>query len=182
MTDVRIVNVVTLQPLVTMDILLKPMGTLDETQELATSLLIALGTDRLAEPDDDLPDLLGPDGVVDRRGWWGDLDAELLHNGWPIGSRLWELMRAKITPIEARIGSTLGRAEMYTREALQPFIDQAVCTAVDVYAERTDQETIQVSFTMYRGPLPAIALQFQNLWDEIRTIAWEDPYITQEYS
>jgi hypothetical protein len=65
---------------------------------------------------------------------------------------------------------------MYTREALQPFIDQGVCTDVDVIAERTDQETIRVTFTMYRGPLPAISLQFQNLWDEIRTIAWQDPY------
>src|SRR5580765_3365593 len=171
MADIRIINVVTLAPLVSMDILLKPMGTLDETQELATSLLIAIGTDRIAEPEDDLPDLIGPDGVVDRRGWWGDLDAELLYNGWPIGSRLWEVMRAKIAPIEARIGSTLGRAEMYTREALQPFIDQGVCTRVDVDAERTDMETIRVTFTMYRGPLPAIALQFQNLWDEIRTVA-----------
>lgn len=176
MTDIRIINIVTLQPLVSMDILLQPIGTLDETQELATSVLIAIGTDRLAEPDDDLPDLIGRDGVVDRRGWWGDLDADSLHNGWPIGSRLWELMRAKITPIEARIGSTLGRAEMYTREALQPFIDQGVCTRVDVSAARTGLETIQVNFTMYRGPLPAIALQFQNLWDEISQIAWQDPY------
>jgi phage gp46-like protein len=176
MADIRIINIVTLQPLVTMDILLKPMGTLDETQELATSLLIALGTDGLADIDDDLPDLLGPDGVSDRRGWWGDLDAELLYDGWPIGSRLWELMRAKITPIEARIGSTLGRAEIYTREALQPFIDHGVCTRIDVRAERTDRDTIQVGFTMYRGPLPAIALQFQNLWDEIRQVSWQDPY------
>jgi phage gp46-like protein len=176
MSDIRIIDIVTLQPLVTMDILLTPLGTLDETQELATSLLIAIGTDRLAEPEDDLPDLVGLDGVTDRRGWWGDVDADLLHHGWPIGSRLWELMRAKITPIEARIGSTLGRAEMYTREALQPFIDQGVCTRVDVVAARTGLETIQVTFTMYRGPLPAIALQFQNLWDEIRQIAWQDPY------
>ena len=54
------------------------------------------GTDRLASRDDILPD---PDST-DRAGWWGDMDAEELFNGWPIGTKLWLLKRAKIVGAE----------------------------------------------------------------------------------
>ena len=66
-------------------------GTLDATQELATAIIVALGTDRLAEPGDQFPD---PDSS-DRRGWWGDYQAEAIWDGWPIGCRLWLLTARK---------------------------------------------------------------------------------------
>lgn len=176
MTDARILNLSDLRG-PKLDLLLKPIGTLDETQELATAIYVALGTDRLAEPDDELPDLVGPDGVADRRGWWGDVDGNELWN-WPapIGCRTWELSRSAIVPNEARIGSTLARAEMYVREAMQPFLDQRVCSRFDVTATRIGRETIRVDLIIYRGPMPAIALQYQVLWNEIIETAFVDPY------
>lgn len=146
-----------------MDFLLTPAGGLDTTQELASAVTVALGTDRLADPSDELPELDGQD----RRGWWGDLDADQIHDGWPIGTRLWLLARSAITGPEARRGSTIARAEHYAREALQPLIDRQIATRVLVRAERTQTGRIDLSATLYRGPLPAVELRFADLWTEI---------------
>jgi phage gp46-like protein len=163
MTDVRIININTPWA-VELDWLLTPIGRLDESDELATMAKVALGTDGLADVDDILPDI----DSSDRRGWWGDLDAELIWGGWKIGSRLWLLARSKITPQEAEQGSTLARAEWYTREALVPFINKRICQHVTVAAWRTERERIEVRTTIYRGPQPAIALEYQALWAGIR--------------
>lgn len=63
----------------------------------ATALLIAMGTDRRAEPDDTLPgEVPGlpaqTTGLMARRGWVGDI---LLPQGQRLGSRIWLLERAK---------------------------------------------------------------------------------------
>jgi phage gp46-like protein len=92
---------------VTVDWSLLPDGTLDDRQALATAVIVALGTDALASEDDILPD---PDST-DRAGWWGDMDADVIWNGWPIGSKLWLLRRSKITPAAAHEGSMLARVE-----------------------------------------------------------------------
>lgn len=147
----------------TMDFLMKDYGALDESEQLATAIRVALGTDRLADMQEVLPD---PDSS-DRKGWWGDLDAEAIWGGWPIGTRAWLLSRAKILDIPSAEGSTLLRAEQYTREALQPFIDRRIATYVTVQARRTDLERIEVEVVMYRGPEDEINLRYQYLWDEI---------------
>lgn len=84
---------------------------LDETP--VTPMLISLGTDRRAEPDDELPDgvdaLNAATSFVTRRGWAGDaLDAL----GRRIGSRLWLLNRAKQTETTRRF------CEIWAAEAL----------------------------------------------------------------
>lgn len=71
---------------------------LDETP--ATPMLVSVGSDRRARPDDELPagigDLNQPSSFVERRGWCGDaVDAE----GRLIGSRLWLADRAKETEL-----------------------------------------------------------------------------------
>ena len=104
------------------DWLLRSDGTLDDTQALATAIIVALGTDRLASPDDILPD---PDST-DRAGWWGDMDAEELFGGWPIGTKLWLLKRAKIVGPEDPEGATVTRVEQYIIEAIS-----AVCRNED---------------------------------------------------
>jgi phage gp46-like protein len=161
-SDIRIVNVTDLGG-IWADWLLTPMGTLDETEELVNIVKLALLTHGLAELDDVLPD---PDSS-DRKGWWGDLDAQTVWNGWPIGSKLWLLSRAKITPAQAQEGSTLVRAEQYCRMALQPMIDLKLCSHIDVVATRGSIERINVLVTVYRGPLQQIELQFQYLWSEV---------------
>src|SRR5215472_15553230 len=105
MPDVRLVqqSIFPYQTDVSVDWLLRADGTLDDSQALATAVIVALGTDRLADVTDVLPD---PDST-DRRGWWGDLDAQEVWDGWPIGSRLWLLKRDKITDAGAARGSEL---------------------------------------------------------------------------
>lgn len=163
MSDIRIINVTNLTGIWD-DWFLKPNNTLDESEELANIVKVALLTFGLAGADDILPD---PDST-DRCGWWGDLDAETLWDGWPIGAKIWLLSRAKITPAEASEGATLARAEQYCRVALQPMIDKRICSRIDVVATRASIERINVSVKVYRGPNLQIELRFQNLWFGIR--------------
>ncbi|MEW9272991.1 phage GP46 family protein [Gluconobacter oxydans] len=63
----------------------------------ASSLLIAIGTDRRAEPDDITPDMQTAPagamaGIFSRRGWVGDI---LLPAGQRLGSRVWLYERGK---------------------------------------------------------------------------------------
>jgi phage gp46-like protein len=165
MGDLRLYDIVN-NFAVTFDLLQKPDGLVDETQALATAVIVALGTDRRALDDDILPDAqLTNDS--DRRGWWADEGAERIWNAWPIGCRLWLLQRHKITGFEARQGSSLARVEAYIREALTPFIEHRIATRIDVGVTRRDIQTIVAKVIIYRGPLPTIALQYQMLWKEI---------------
>src|SRR6516165_2485092 len=143
MPDVRLVQQTDLlgfpvRTEVSVDWYLQDDGTLDDTQALATAVIVALGTDRLAAASDILPD---PDSS-DRQGWWGDLDAEEIWGGWPIGCRLWLLRRDKITETGARQGSTVTRVEQYIREAIQPFIELKAATDMFVSAQRVGLERI----------------------------------------
>lgn len=158
MADIRTTQTVSITEALTTDWLLAADGTLASGDDLATAFRIALLTDRRALADDELPD----DGD-DRRGWWADLDAETIWNGWPIGSRLWLLARTKI------VSDTVARAETYCREALQPFIDRRIVSRVDVALKRIDQDTIGGTITAYRGPSRAVDLRFETLWNEIRS-------------
>jgi phage gp46-like protein len=163
MSDIRVINVTNLAG-IWADWLLNPDGSLDETQELVNIVKVALLTWSLADDDDLLPD---PDST-DRCGWWGDLDAETIWDGWPIGAKIWLLSRSKITPAEAQQGSTLMLAEQYCRVALQPMIDKNLCSHIDVEVTKGSIERINVAIKVYRGPQLQIDLRFQNLWDEIR--------------
>jgi phage gp46-like protein len=145
------------------DWLLLDDGTLDDTQALATAVIVALGTDRLASPDDILPD---PDSS-DRAGWWGDMDAEELFNGWPIGTKLWLLKRAKIVGAEDPEGATLTRVEQYISEAIEPFVELRIATSFDVEAWRVDKQQVNAAVIIYRGPKRPVDLRFQILWDDI---------------
>jgi len=147
-------------------------GNLDEREEICNYVKVALMTDRLAAIDEILPD---PDSN-DRRGWWGDLDAKAIWNGWQIGCRNWLLSRAKINEINSFEGDTVIRAETYTREALQPLIDMHLCSAVDVNAWRADKDEIDVSVVIYRGNMPDIELIFQDLWNQLKVVEIFSPY------
>lgn len=164
MADIRIVNV-TDGEAVTLDWLMLPTGQLDTSQELVTAAIVALGTDRRALDDDLLP---GLDENEDRRGWWGDTDAQDIWGGWPIGTRLWLLSREKITGPEAEQGSTVARVEDYVLEALLPFVGLGLATAVDCVATRNGTERISAEATIYRGNLPAIQLRFADHWSGIQ--------------
>lgn len=162
MTDVRIKHYYSVGGGPTMDWFITDAGTLDDREELATAGRVALGTDALAGELDTLPD---PDST-DRRGWWGDQDADTIWNGWPIGCKNWLLTRAKISDTVSFEGSTLSRAKNYTIEALQPFLTQGIASQMSAQATLTDQQTIQVDAKVYRGPISEINLRYQVLWEE----------------
>lgn len=134
-------------------------GTLDERQALATAVIVALGTDALAERDDILPD---PDSS-DRAGWWGDLDPDIW-DSWPIGSRLWLLRREAIHDPGYQRGATVTRIDRYIREALQPFVDRRIASTFDVDVQRVGVERIEAKVVIYRGPTLAVELRYEVLW------------------
>jgi phage gp46-like protein len=131
--------------------------------ELADAVVVALGTDRLAEASDDLPD----PNDDNRRGWWGDVDAALLFGGWPLGCRLWLLAREKITDAAARRGSTIGRIETYLRESMQPFIAAGIASRMQIDVVRSGIDQIDTMVQLYRGPALLVDLRYGALWDKI---------------
>jgi phage gp46-like protein len=164
MGDIRLVqNTAFPQYAVTVDWSLLGDGTLDTDQQLATAVIVALGTDALASRDDLLPD---PDST-DRAGWWGDLDADAIWDGWPIGCKLWLLKRSKIEGPGSLYGPTVVRVEDYIRTAIQPFIDRRIASAMTVDVARTGRERIEALVRIYRGPRLAVELRFEILWTEI---------------
>lgn len=131
--------------------------------ELADAVVVALGSDRLADAADELPD----PNDDNRRGWWGDLDAALLFGGWPLGCRLWLLSREKITDAAARRGATIGRIESYIGESMQPFIDARIASRMQIEAVRVGLDRIDARVTLYRGPIAVVDLLYASLWDKI---------------
>lgn len=95
-------------------------GRLSAGADLETAILLALFTDRLAAPD-----FVPPDGTGNRRGWWGDS-----LSGKPIGSRLWQLERRKIT----NRGALEAEAKGMCDEALAPLVAQGIATSITVTA------------------------------------------------
>jgi phage gp46-like protein len=167
MPDVRYVQTANLpQYAVRLDWLMSPLHLLEEDLALASAAIVALGTDRLAGPTEILPAL----GDTDRRGWWGDLDAEEIWGGWPVGSRLWLLSRAKITGALSIEGGTVARADAYAREAMRPFTDNRIASKVSVAAARTATSRIDVDIVIYRGPEPEIDLRYSDLWTELGAV------------
>jgi len=169
--DPRIVSQANLRDTVA-DWSLLPTGNLDQREEICNYVKVALMSDRLSDPGEILPD---PDST-DRRGWWGDLDAGVIWRGWPIGCKNWLLTRAKISDPNSFEGDTVVRAETYTRDALQPLIDMRLCTGIDVQAERTGIDRIDVVVVVYRGPKADVQLLFQDLWNQLTVIEVQSPY------
>lgn len=147
----------------TIDWLQTPTGLLDETEQLTSAVMVALNTDALADETEVLPDPRD----ADRRGWWGDMDAEKIWGGWTIGSKLWLLSRAKILDRGSREGATVTRVESYIRAALKPFIDNGICSRVTVSARQASDKRITATVIIYRGPKPVISLAYQPIWQEI---------------
>ena len=171
MTDVRIVSSASLRETVA-DWLLLPNGLLDQRQELANIVKVALMTDARSGPDEIRPD---PDSD-DRRGWWGDLDADTLWSASPIGTKNWLLTRAKVADKYAWEGDTVFRAENYTRAAVQPLVDGRVCSAINVVAQRVGLERIDVRVVLYRGPIAEIDLVLQDFWNAMTVEPMLSPY------
>ena len=123
-------------------------------RDLETSAIISLFTDRLATPDDRLPD----PADSDRRGWWADWEAD-----YPIGSRIWLISREKQTE------DVRQRAEEYCREALQWMIDDDVADTVEVTASWNPQAPgrLDVDVTITRARNQLLKRHFSWAWGQL---------------
>jgi phage gp46-like protein len=89
--------------------------------DLETAIIISLFSDRMAQPDDVIPD-----GSNDPRGWWAD-------DTVPIGSRLWLLRRAK-----------------QTKDTLQKAYDDGVVGRFDISVQWVRAGVLGAQITAYK--------------------------------
>lgn len=118
---------------------------------LRTSGLISMLTDRRAESDDQVPG-----GDADMRGWWGDEYAEV--DGDRIGSRLWLLRRAKMTP------DLEPRAEELARQAFEWMVEDNIAESVEAEAEAS-RERLYLEVRPQKPPREAVSLRFAHVWE-----------------
>ena len=129
---------------------------LESGQDLETAVIISLFTDRLAHPDDRLPD--PHDG--DRRGWFADWDADEFGL---IGSRLWLISREK------QIEEVRLRIEGYCNEALAWLLEDDVADSVVVTAAWNPQAPgrVDVDIIITREARVLLHRNFSWAWRQI---------------
>ncbi len=117
---------------------------------LRSAVLLSLFTDRRASSD-----YVPPAGdPPDRRGWWGDTYESAL-----LGSRLWQLNRAKKTDSVA----LRNRAADYCREALQWLLDDGIAQSVTVNVTWLTPQTLAIAVAILK-PLDAQPVLFRFDW------------------
>ncbi|TCK39641.1 phage gp46-like protein [Paraburkholderia sp. BL8N3] len=130
----------------------KTMGPVLSTGgDLETAILVSLFTDRMAAPDDEIPD-----GSGDPRGWWGDAG-----NAHQTGSRLWLLQRAKQTT------ETLQRAYDYIAEALQWLIDDGIVARLDITVEWTRESFLGANVVAHQQDGTKVSTAYSWAWNGI---------------
>lgn len=126
-------------------------GALASGNDLATAVLLSLFTDRLANPDDVIPD-----GGTDPRGWWGDDGEDVL-----IGSRLWLLDRSKLTEEVA------SRARDYAAEALQWLQDDGVVADTEILTQITFPSMLGMQVTLTRPDGRQVVFKYSWAWNGV---------------
>lgn len=111
---------------------------------LSTAVLISLFTDGRAEPE------LASD-QADLRGWWGD-------EFGPIGSRLWQLSRAKLTE------ETLQFARAEATAALRWLVDANIASQVDCTVTRSGLFGLVLSVRIQRPAEPDATFRYALNW------------------
>lgn len=102
----------------------------DMTDSLSRAVVISLFTWQRASQSDEVDN-------DQRMGWWGDTFAE--NKGDKIGSKLWLLLRQKITE------ETLNRAQEYAYESLKWLIDDGICSDITVDVERDEDDPNRIN-------------------------------------
>ncbi len=105
----------------------------DMTDSLSRAVVISLFTWQRASQSDEVDN-------DQRMGWWGDTFAE--NKGDKIGSKLWLLLRQKITD------ETLNRAQEYAYESLKWLIDDGICSDITVDVERDEDDPNRINLSV----------------------------------
>ena len=110
---------------------------------LETAVIVSLFTDAPADPGDAIPD-----GMTNRRGWWGDMPVDAAaQTGTPdvTGSKLWLLDRAVLNT------ETLARAESYTLAALAWMKRDGVAGKVTARATVPQRGWLQLTIDIFQA-------------------------------
>ena len=102
----------------------------DMTDSLSRAVVISLFTWQRASQSDEVDN-------DQRMGWWGDTFAK--NKGDKIGSKLWLLLRQKVTD------ETLNRAQEYAYDALKWLIDDGICSDITVNVERDEDDPNRIN-------------------------------------
>jgi len=122
----------------------------DPLDSLTRAVVMSLFTWRRAAPDD----------VVDHpMGWWGDSYPTVQNDR--IGSRLYQLRRAKLT------NQTVNRARGFVGEALQWLTDDGVAAKVDTTLERQGLDMLAVSVSVYQRDGTRHDVNFDDIWSAL---------------
>ena len=129
-------------------------------RNLMEVVLISLGTDKRAPDDADLPVPGEP------RGWWADTFAQE-HGGASvddgIGSWLWLLNRAKVTP------ANINRAQEYGQQSLAHMIADGLAAETRVTAERVIKNgkvaDVALLIDIARDGATDVGLRFAEFWE-----------------
>ncbi|ARF52792.1 phage GP46 family protein [Pantoea stewartii] len=123
------------------------VGDLDSGSDVDTAVYISLFSDRQARSDDSI------DGD-DRKGWWGDLDAD-----YQIGSRIWLLRRQRLTTTVAN------SAASYAKEALQWLIDDGVLDSVSVSTQIVYPRSLFMTITCQKPDGTSTSAKYGWVWE-----------------
>ena len=107
--------------------------TSDMADNLSRSVVISLFTWQRASQSDEVDN-------DQRMGWWGDTFAE--NKGDKIGSKLWLLLRQKVTD------ETLLRAQEMADDALQWLVEDGICTDVSVSVELDSNDPNRINLSV----------------------------------
>lgn len=107
--------------------------TADMNDRLSRAVVISLFTWRRADTEDVY------DGS-NKYGWWGDTYP--VEPGDKIGSKLWQLLRRKLTD------DVIAEVEEVSRDSLQWMIDDGICSNVDVSVERSEINRVNISVVL----------------------------------
>lgn len=130
-------------------------GDLETGDDLETSILVALFTDRVL-PEDETP----PDGSNDHRGWWADTYTET-----PVGSRLWTLYRCNISSVSG----LLQKAKDICNEALAYLVSDSVASSVGVQTSYLAPERLGIAVTVQEPSGSIRVFRYAWAWREVFT-------------
>ena len=129
-------------------------GGLTTGNDLETAIAVSLFTDQLASPD-----YKPTDGTSDRRGWWGDSEAD--PGDGQIGSLLWQLERSKKTP------DLLPRAEGMCNDALAWLVTDGIAASVSTVATWQNGKRLALAITVVKPDGSRQVFRFAWAWAQL---------------
>ncbi len=121
--------------------------------DLARAVVNSLFCWARAKDDDDLPG-------ASKFGWWADTFKD--EDDESFGSRLWLLQRSVLT------NEVLALAKDYAEEALQWLIDDGVATSIEVTAERSEQDRLDMTIEVIQPAEKTLTARFADVWGDFK--------------